>query len=210
MTILSLSDIQSGVAYLASHPEYLLRCVINAARMRVGVPLSAVNWLAHRFGGSKLPPDLTLTAEPPGIRVSATVEVMGTRMGLAATLTIEQILFSLGSVRVELRVRDLSIKPEGDSPMVQMLAMMDLSKPGDLLSFMPMRPAMILDAQGDLFILDLMKLPRLARNELAQRIVAALSEVIAVREFGTEDDLLVIGLRAMPLGLVAALSHLRS
>jgi len=198
------------VAYLASHPEYLLRCVINAARMRVGVPLSAVNWLAHRFGGSKLPPDLTLTAEPPGIRVSATVEVMGTRMGLAATLTIEQILFSLGSVRVELRVRDLSIKPEGDSPMVQMLAMMDLSKPGDLLSFMPMRPAMILDAQGDLFILDLMKLPRLARNELAQRIVAALSEVIAVREFGTEDDLLVIGLRAMPLGLVAALSHLRS
>lgn len=210
MTILSLSDIQSGVAYLASHPEYLLRCVINAARMRVGVPLSAVNWLAHRFGGSKLPPDLTLTAEPPGIRVSATVEVMGTRMGLAATLTIEQILFSLGSVRVELRVRDLSIKPEGDSPMVQMLAMMDLSKPGDLLNFMPMRPAMILDAQGDLFILDLMKLPRLARNELAQRIVAALSEVIAVREFGTEDDLLVIGLRAMPLGLVAALSHLRS
>ena len=210
MTILSLSDIQSGVAYLASHPEYLLRCVINAARMRVGVPLSAVNWLAHRFGGSKLPPDLTLTAEPPGIRVSATVDVMGTRMGLAATLTIEQILFSLGSVRVELRVRDLSIKPEGDSPMVQMLAMMDLSKPGDLLSFMPMRPAMILDAQGDLFILDLMKLPRLARNELAQRIVAALSEVIAVREFGTEDDLLVIGLRAMPLGLVAALSHLRS
>lgn len=210
MTILSLSDIQSGLAYLASHPEYLVRCVINAARMRIGVPMHAINWLAHKFGGRKLPPDLALTSEPPGIRVSATLEVMGTRMALAATLTVEQILFSLGSVRVELRVRDLSIRPEGDSPMVQMLSMMDLSKPGDLLNFMPMRPPMILDAQGDLFILDLMKLPRLAKNEQAQRIIAALSEVVAIREFGTEDDLLVVGLRAMPLGIVSALSHLRS
>ena len=210
MTILSLSDIQSGLAYLTSHPEYLLRCIINAARMRVGIPLDAINWLAHKFGGRKLPPDLTLTAEPPGVRISATLEVMGTRMALAATLTVEQILFAMGSIRVELRVRDLSIKPEGDSPMVQMLSMMDLSKPGDLLNFMPMRPAMILDAQGDLFILDLMKLPRLAKNERAQRIVAALSEVVAIRELGTEDDLLVVGLRAMPLGLMSALSHLRS
>ncbi len=210
MTVLSLSDVQSGFAYLLSHPEFLLRCVINAARLRLGVPLDAVNWLLHKVAAGKLPPDLMLTAEPPGIRVSATLEVMGTRLGLAATLTVEQVLFSLGSIRVELRVRDLSIKPQGDSPMVQMLSMMDLSKPGDLLSFMPMRPPMILDAQGDLFVLDLMKLPKLARNELAQRIVAALSEVLAIREFATEDDLLVIGLRAMPLGLMSALGHLRA
>lgn len=178
--------------------------------MRLGLPLDAVNWLLHKVAPGKLPPDLMLTAEPPGIRISATVEVMGTRLGLAATLTVEQILFSLGSIRVELRVRDLSIKPQGDSPMVQMLSMMDLSKPGDLLSFMPMRPPMILDAQGDLFVLDLMKLPKLARNELAQRIVAALSEVLAIREFATEDDLLVVGLRAMPLGLMSAIGHLRA
>lgn len=210
MTVLSLNDVQNGFAYLLSHPEFLLRCVINAARMRIGVPLDAVNWLLHKLASGKLPPDLMLTAEPPGIRVSATVEVMGTRLGLAATLTVEQVLFSLGSVRVELRVRDLSIKPQGDSPMVQMLSMMDLSKPGDLLSFMPMRPPMILDAQGDLFVLDLMKLPKLARNDMAQRIVAALSEVLAIREFATEDDLLVIGLRAMPLGLMSAVGHLRA
>lgn len=210
MTVLSLSDVQNGFAYLVSHPEFLLRCVINAVRMRLGLPLDAVNWLLHKVAPGKLPPDLMLTAEPPGIRISATVEVMGTRLGLAATLTVEQILFSLGSIRVELRVRDLSIKPQGDSPMVQMLSMMDLSKPGDLLSFMPMRPPMILDAQGDLFVLDLMKLPKLARNELAQRIVAALSEVLAIREFATEDDLLVVGLRAMPLGLMSAIGHLRA
>lgn len=210
MTVLSLSEIQTGLAYLAAHPEYLLRCVVNAARMRVGIPLDAVAWLLGKAARGKLPPDLSLSAQPPGIHVSATVEAMGTRMALSATLTVEQILFSLSSVRVELRVRDLTIKPEGDSPMVQMLSMMDLSKPGDLLNFMPMRPPMILDAQGDLFVLDLMKLPKLAKNELAKRVVAALSEVVAIREFGTEDDLLVVGLRAMPLGLLAALGHLRS
>ena len=94
--------------------------------------------------------------------------------------------------------------------MAGMIAMMDLSKPGDLLSFMPMRPAIVLDAQGDLFVLDLMKLPKLAKNPLARRVVAAASEVVAIREFATEEDLLVIGFRAMPLGLFAALGHLRN
>jgi hypothetical protein len=93
--------------------------------------------------------------------------------------------------------------------MAGMIAMMDLSKPGDLLNFMPVRPPLILDAQGDLFVLDLMKLPKLARNPMARRIVAALSEVLAIRELGTEGDLLVVGFRAMPLGIVTALSHLR-
>nr|MBP6609281.1 hypothetical protein [Deltaproteobacteria bacterium] len=90
-----------------------------------------------------------------------------------------------------------------------MLMMMDLSKPGDMLAFLPFRPSVILSAQGDEFVLDLMQLPKLKHNPLAQRIVAAVSEILTIRELGTEDDMLVIGLRATPSGIVSALGHLR-
>lgn len=210
MTVLSLSDLQHGFAYLLAHPEFLLRSVINAARMRFGIPLDGLVWLLDKVTRGKLPEDLALTPIPPGLRVAASVDVMGTSMSLAAVVTVESVMLSAESIRVQLRVRDLSIKAPATSPMAGMLAMMDLSKPGDLLSFLPMKPPMILDAQGDLFVLDLMKLPKLAKNPLARKIVAAVSEVLSVKELRTEDDLLVVGLRAMPLGFMAALGHLRS
>ncbi len=209
MTILSLSDLQNGLAYLVSHPEFLLRCVVNATRLRVGVPLDGVHWLLGRATRGKLPSDLQLLPVPPGVHVSATLDVMGTSLAVGATVSVDSVLFSAESIRMQVRVRDLSIKPDPSSPMAGMIAMMDLTKPGDLLNFMPTRPPIILDAQGDLFVLDLMKLPKLAKNPLARRLVAALSEVLAIRELRTEDDLLVVGFRPMPLGLLAALGHLR-
>ena len=58
-------------------------------------------------------------------------------------------------------------------------------------------------------MLDLIQLPKLKTNAMAKRVVAAVSEILTIREFATEDDMLVIGLRAMPSGIVSALGHLR-
>ena len=207
--MITLDDVQSGFSYLVENPMFLLRSALNAARMRLGVPLDAVGWLLGKVARGKLPPDLKLEAVPPGLRVSATADVMGTPMFVSAVVTVDQVLLGVDSLRVSLRVRELAIKPPADSPIASMIAMMDLTKPGDLLSFMPTRPPLILSAQGDLFVLDLLKLPKLAKNPLARRIIAALSEVTAVKELATEGDLLVLGLRAIPLGFMAALGHLR-
>lgn len=210
MMVLSLGDVQNGFAYLAANPQYLLRCILNAAKLRVGVPLEAVHWLLEKVAKGKLPRDMRLAATtPPALDVSATVPAMGAKLAVTAQITVEQILLGVGSLRVQLRVRELGIRPQGESPMAQMLAMMDLSKPGDLLNFMPVRPPVILDAQGDMFVLDLMKLPKLARNPLSARIVSALSEVLAIRELSTEDGLVVLGFRPMPLGILAAIGHLK-
>ena len=136
--------------------------------------------------------------------------MMGAGLQISAVIYVDQVTLAMESVRIHLRVRDLSIKPPAGSPIGSMLSMMDLSKPGDLLGFMPVRPALIVDAHGDEFVLELMKLPKLASNPMAHKIVAALSEVLASKELVTEDDLLVLGFKAMPLGLLNALGHLRS
>jgi hypothetical protein len=209
MKVITLDDLQRGFSYLASNPTYLLRSAVNAARMRLGIPLDGVKWLLGKAARGKLPPDLQLEAVPPGLRISATANVMGAAMFVSGLLTVEQVVLGVDSLRVSLRVRELAIKPPPESPIASMLGMMDLTKPGDLLGFMPMKPAMIVSAHGDLFVLDLLKLPKLAKNPLARRIVAAMSEVLSVKELGTEGDLLVLGLGASPLGFMAAIGHLR-
>lgn len=209
MKVITLDDLQRGFAYLASNPTYLLRSAVNAARMRLGIPLDGVKWLLGKAARGKLPPDLRLEAVPPGLRISATANVMGAAMFASALLTVEQVVLGVDSLRVSLRVRELTIKPPPESPIASMLMMMDLTKPGDLLGFMPMKPPMIISAHGDLFVLDLVKLPKLAKNPLARRIIAAMSEVLSVKELATEGDLLVLGLGTSPLGFMAAIGHLR-
>lgn len=198
MKVISLADLQQGFSYLVSNPSFLLRSIVNVTRMRFGVPMDAVQWLLGKVARGKLPKDLQLAAVAPGLRASATVNVMGAAMfAVSAVVSVEQVQLASDSARVSVRLRDLQIKPPADSPIAGMLAMMDLSKPGDMLGFMPMKPPMILSASGDLFVLELMKLPKLANNPRAAKIVAALSEILVVRELQTEDDLLVLGLRAI-------------
>ncbi|MBL9044981.1 MAG: hypothetical protein JNM83_25465 [Myxococcales bacterium] len=209
MKVITLQEIQQAFAYLVSKPDYLLRSAVNATKLRFGLPMDAVTWLLGRLSRGKLPEDLSLVAMPPGVRFAATFNVMGTALFVSAVVSVETVQLSSDNIRVSLHVRELAVKPPPDSPMTAMLMMMDLSKPGDMLAFLPFRPSVILSAQGDEFVLDLMQLPKLKHNPLAKRIVAAVSEILTIRELGTEDDMLVIGLRATPSGIVSALGHLR-
>ena len=209
MKVITLQEIQQAFAYLVSKPDYLLRSAVNATKLRFGLPMDAVTWLLGKLSRGKQPEDLSLVAVPPGVRFAATFNVMGAPVFVSAVVSIDAVQLSAESVRVNLHVRELAVKPPADSPMTAMLMMMDLSKPGDMLAFLPFRPQAILSAAGDEFVLDLLQLPKLKSNAMAKRIVAALSEVLSIREFGTEDDMLVVGLRAMPSGIVSALGHLR-
>jgi hypothetical protein len=209
MKVITLQEIQQAFAYLVSKPDYLLRSAVNATKLRFGLPMDAVSWLLGKLSRGKLPEDLTLVAMPPGVRFAATFNVMGTALFVSAVVSVDTVQLSADSIRISLHIRDLAVKPPPDSPMTAMLMMMDLSKPGDMLAFLPFRPSVILSAQGDEFVLDLLQLPKLKQNALARRLVAAVSEVLTIRELGTEDDMLVIGLRAMPSGIVSALGHLR-
>jgi hypothetical protein len=65
MTVITLDDLQRGFSYLAANPTYLVRSAVNAARLRLGIPLDGVKWLLGKAARGKLPPDLRLEAVPP-------------------------------------------------------------------------------------------------------------------------------------------------
>jgi hypothetical protein len=201
-----LPVVESLVSYVRRHPEELLRAARNAVGLRFGVPIAALRWAAGRVGGAKAPRDVEISAVPPGIRVGATIDLMGTTVRARATVFVENLKLDAETLRVELRLADVSLKvldDTQDTPVAALLksGALDLSKPGNLAAYMPKRPAMLVEARDDRVVLDLMKHPKIAKDERLRRAAAVLLPLVTVRSIKTDPEHLDVALRAVPAGL---------
>jgi hypothetical protein len=86
---------------------------------------------------------------------------------------------------------------------------LDLTKTGNLLKVLPNRPAAIVEAEGDRIVVDLMKIPSIAKSVILRRALAIVTPVVAVRAIETDRDHLYVALRASPRGLVRSIAALR-
>lgn len=199
--------------YLRRHPEELLRQLRCALSMKVGVPLPALRFLAEELGGGRLPPDLVIEARAPGIFVAGSIVLMNTPLSASATLLVERIDSSSDAILVELRVASLSLQvtdPDVQTPVAALLrsGALDVSRPGDLVNYMPQKPAILLEAKGDRFTLDLMRHPRLA-SEPTRTILAAVLPLLTVDGIQTADEHLDVSFSALPQGAGEAVARLR-
>lgn len=204
-----------ATAYLRAHPEEILRAVRGALGLRFGVPIDAVRWLLREVGGGKkAPKDVVVEAAPPGVRFAATVDAMGTPLRVSLVLTIEELDVSSEQIRIGARVAELALEVLGpsDSPIAGLIrsGALDLSKPGNLVAFMPKRPAALVDAKDDRIVLDLMKIPSIAGNARVRRALRVVTPVVGVRAIRTKDDHLDVHLKADVFGLTTAIAAARS
>jgi len=200
-----LPVVETLVSYVRRHPEELLRAARNAVGLRFGVPIAALRWAAGRLGGKKAPRDVEIHAVPPGVRVGATVDLMGTTVRAKATVFVDDLRLGADTLRIELRLADVSLKvldDTQDTPVAALLksGALDLSKPGNLAAYMPKRPALLVEARDDRIVLDLMKHPKIAHDERLRRAISVLLPLVTVRAIETDPEHLDIALRALPEG----------
>lgn len=205
-----LTHLKEGLSYLRSNPTYLVAAAKNATRLNLSVPVDFLRWMIDRRPRGKGPERIDVTAAPPGLSLGLTVDLYGTKLDVAAHIDIESVDNDGQSLRIALRVADLSLKAPPGSPAAMMLSSLDTSRPGNLVKMMPAKHAMLVEADDDRFVLDLLQLPKLAKNKTLRRILDATAGVISIREIRTEDDLMLIGLSVNPLGLPAAFARLRA
>lgn len=206
--------LEAGSKYLRDHPEELLRALRNLLALRFGVPLDALRFFAGRAGGKKGPKDLVLEAVPPGLRVGATVDLMGTPVRADATVFIERVSITPEELRFEIRLANVSLKVAADAPESPIAALLrsgalDLSKPGNLAAYMPKRPAFLVDAKDDRVVIDLMRHPKIAKNPRAIRTVALLAPLLTIAGIESDSEHLDVTLRAFPDGLREAVGGIR-
>ncbi|HVK70603.1 MAG TPA: hypothetical protein VM694_39385 [Polyangium sp.] len=201
--------------YLKEHPEELVRALRSALGLRASIPMDALRYLAREFvpDNKKAPKDIVIEAAPPGVRVAATVDAMGTPLRASLILHIEEIAISLTEMRIGVRIEGLTLTVLGDSssPLAGLLksGALDLSKPGNLVAFMPKRPPMLVEAKDDRLTLDLMKVPKIAENPKVRRYLSIVLPVASVRAIRTKDDHLDVHLKANLGGLSQAIAAAR-
>lgn len=204
--------LRAGADYLRRRPSEILTVARNAAGLKLTIPLDALRWLAdHLPKKGKAPKDLTLGTAPPALSFGVTAELMGNPLRAGGEVRVEDIKAGPDELRVTLRISNLSLKALGaqDSPMANLFKSMDLTKPGQLMNFMPQRPPALIEAKDDRIVLDLLKVPKIASNPLVRRTLEVITPVLSIAEVRTEDDHLVIALRARAGGIATALSALR-
>jgi hypothetical protein len=204
----------AAVDYVRRNPEELVKAAVNAAGLRFGVPLAALRYLSTQAKlPKKAPQDIDIGSAPPALRISLSVDAMGTPVRASAAIKIDEIDFSPESMRIGLRLSDvkLALLGESDAPVATLIksGALDLSKPGNLVKFLPKRPGAIVEADGDRLVVDLMKVPAVADNSRLRKMLAIVTPVVNVRAVETDRDHIYVALKASPRGLPRAIAALR-
>ena len=206
--------LRSASRFVVKNPAAMFNIARHALGLKIAVPLDAMRWfIANTPPGKSAPQDVTVNARPPAIDVGATVDLMGTTVRASASIKIEELRLGPDQLRVKVRLGNVALKLLGESftPVAGLIksGALDLSKPGNLAKFMPKRPDVLIEAQDDYIVLDLMKNPKIRQNDKVRRVLETLTPVVNVTSIATDGDMLVIGLRATPLGFPRALSAAR-
>lgn len=205
--------LSAAVGYLRKNPDEVVKAASNATSLKFGVPLASLRWLAGQIQGKKAPKEVEIDSTPPALRFSAVIDAMGTPLRAGASIKIDEVHISADSIRVGIRLRDvkLAVLSDVESPVSMLVrsGALDLSKPGNVVKFLPKKPPAIVEAEDDRIVLDLMQVPKIASNKALRKALSVIAPVLGVGAIETDDDHLYVKLKATPAGLGEALGALR-
>jgi len=208
----ALNALKAGAEYIRRRPSELFTVARNAAGLKLTIPLDALRWLdANSPKGPKSLKDLTIGSVPPALSLALSSELMGNAFRVGADIRVEEVKAGPDQLQIVLRVANLSLKAIGaqDSPMANLFKAMDLSKPAQLLNFVPQRPPALTEAKDDRFVVDLLKIPKIASHPIVRKALEVVTPILSIADVRTEDDHLVVALRARSGGFSAALAAVR-
>src|SRR5579884_3085509 len=156
--------IAAAVDYVRRNPDELVKAAINAAGLRFGVPLAALRYLTTQAKlPKKAPKDIDIGSAPPAIRISLSVDAVASPEHASAAIKIDEIDLSPEAMRIGIKLSDvkLALLGESDAPVATLIksGALDLSKPGNLVKFLPKRPAVVIEAEDNRIVIDLMRVP---------------------------------------------------
>jgi len=204
--------LKAAGTYLRTHPEELTRVLRNAMGLRFGVPIAGLRWLAGR-GGERGPEDVEIDPTPPGLRIGATVQLMGTSVRAVTVLFIEKIRMSAEELRIEVRLEETKMTVLGDaeSPVAALIksGALDLSKSGNLAAHLPGLSRLLGESTGNRLVIDLMKHPSLGKNRIARRMLGLVSSFVTVHGVESDEGHVDVLMRAFPRGMGGAARAVR-
>lgn len=212
MSIASLALSAAG-GYLRRNPGEISRLVRNLIGLRAGVPVDALRWLMEQAAKGGKIEDPVITEVPPGLRVTANVDLMKTPVRASAVVYIDRVKIDAEQIRLDVRLEEIwmEVIGESSSPVAALLrsGALNLSKPGELAKYMDL-PPVIVDARDNRVSLDLMREPKIGENPVVRQALSILTPLLTMHGIESDDDHLNIVFRALPQGVGSAATALRT
>lgn len=212
MSIASLALSAAG-GYLRRNPGEISRLVRNLLGLRAGVPVDALRWLMEQAAKGGKIEDPVITEVPPGLRVTANVDLMKTPVRASAVVYIDRVKIDAEQIRLDVRLEEIwmEVIGESSSPVAALLrsGALDLSKPGELAKYMDL-PPVIVDARDNKVSLDLMREKKIGENPLVRQALSILTPLLTMHGIESDDDHLNIVFRALPQGVGSAALAVRT
>ena len=173
----------------------------HAMAGRVALPLDVLRWgLNQALDAQGRPESFVLTSRPPALAFDALFSLIGSnRVQVGASIEVEGVEVGPSLLRISLRLHALEVEAlRPESPIAKLLAsgLIDLADPAGALNYIPKRPQWILEAEGERFVLDLMKVPSIARIAPLRRCLETLSPHLEIRQVRSEGDWLLFEVKS--------------
>lgn len=208
------SDALSALGgYLRRNPAEITRAVRNLIGLRAGVPIDALRWLLEQAAKGGKVKDPVITEVPPGLRLTAGLDLMGTPVRASAVVYIDRVRLDEDQIRLDVRLEEIWMEVIGDAatPVAALLrsGALDLSKPGELAKYMDL-PPVIVEAKENKLSLDLMRDPKIGENPIVRQALSILTPILTMHGIESDDHHLNIVFRALPKGVGSATSAIRT
>jgi hypothetical protein len=193
-------------------PAQALRFGMQALGGRISIPLSAVR---DRLATLSEKVVLRIEAASPGVRIEGKARALGapivfsTRVDAAGV----RVQGERRTIRIRLSEATLSTDDDAPGPLADAIrcGKIDTENPATLIGNMLPLPEMIIEAEGQDIVIDLLKLPAIARDERLRTAVAAATSYLSVTGIEVADDAIELRLGLLPGGpKEAALSTARA
>jgi len=193
-------------------PTQALRLLTRALGGRISIPLSFVRNRVARLSDKVA---LDIAAVSPGLRIHGEAHALGAPIEFAARIDADGIHTEgeRRTVRIRLTEVELSTSEDAPGPLADAIrnGMIDTDNPATLIGNMISLPDIIVEAKGQVVVVDLMRIPAIEQDETLRTAIAAATSYLGVTEIRISDDAIELRLGLLPGGAKeAALSTARA
>jgi len=189
-----------------------LRFATRALGGRISIPLSSIR---SRLGPMFEKVSLRIEAASPGLRLEGRAQALGAPIHFAARIDAEGVRVEGEERTVRIRLSEVTLSTPDDAPGPLADAirsgMIDTKNPATLIGNTVSLPDMVVAAEGQDLVIDLMKAPAIERDEILKAALAAATSYLGVTGIRASDDAIEFQLGLLPGGVKeAALSTARA
>ena len=193
-------------------PAQALRLLLQALGGRISIPLAVIR---GRLAEMSEKVALEIEAVSPGLRIQGEAHALGAPISVAARIDADGVHVEgeRRTIRIRLSEVELSTSEDAPGPLADAIrnGMIDTDNPATLIGNMISLPEMVVEAQGQDVVIDLMRVPAIQRDEMLRTAVAAATSYLCVKGIRVSDDAIELQLGLLPGGpKEAALSTARA